>query len=153
MTKKIESGLIQNHQENKNVAQKEIEKYEKDLVLEKKDAFAQESKPNEINNEESEDGLVGFAKIVEVQKNSPADEAGLKPGDVLVSYADANYLNHQQLRKIVEITSANLNSAIDVKILRKEEDSMTNTIKKLQVTPHQWAGPGILGCRFIELKD
>lgn len=147
LTKKIEAGLIQSHQDNKEQAQKEIENYEKTLEV-KPTVDQSESPPQEENDLVS--SQVPFAKIVEVQKGSPADEAGLIPGDQIAQYGDANYLNHQNLKYVIEITSKNQNKEIILKVLRKVEQE-SKSLVEIKVVPHTWNGPGILGCRFVPI--
>lgn len=48
-----------------------------------------------------------FAKVNTVEEGSPAHEAGLKPGDVIRSFGSANWMNHENLRKVAEIVQRN----------------------------------------------
>jgi 26S proteasome regulatory subunit N4 len=48
-----------------------------------------------------------FAKINSVAPNSPAEAAGLKAGDRVVSFGSANWMNHEKLSKVAEVVSQN----------------------------------------------
>lgn len=48
-----------------------------------------------------------FAKINSVAPNSPADTAGLKAGDKVISFGSATWMNHEKLSKVAEVVSQN----------------------------------------------
>ena len=48
-----------------------------------------------------------FAKVNSVEPNSPAQRAGLRPGDRIEKFGDANWLNHDKLSKVAQIVSQN----------------------------------------------
>ena len=41
-----------------------------------------------------------FAKVNSVMAGSPADQAGLKAGDEVISFGDVNWLNHEKLARV-----------------------------------------------------
>ena len=137
------------HASNKVTAEKDIEEFEKDYETRK--AAETEKKEPEMDEETFESGqhkkviLEPFAKISEVQKGSPADECGFQIGDLLMIYGTLNYLNHNQLKSISEVTKNNIDQKFQAVVKRDGK-----TIE-LSVRPHNWNGPGILGCRFVAL--
>jgi 26S proteasome non-ATPase regulatory subunit 9 len=48
-----------------------------------------------------------FAKVNTVVSGSPADQAGLKAGDVIRSFGSVNWLNHERLTKVAETVQQN----------------------------------------------
>jgi len=48
-----------------------------------------------------------FAKVNSVVAGSPADTAGMKAGDKIQRFGDANWLNHEKLSKVAQIVSQN----------------------------------------------
>ena len=48
-----------------------------------------------------------FAKVNSVVPGSPADEAGLKAGDLIWKFGDINWLNHEKLSKVAQTVQRN----------------------------------------------
>ena len=61
-------------------------------------------------------GLVDtpFAKVNSVVAGSPADHAGLKAGDRIWRFGDVNWLNHENLGKVVETVQRNQGVSVTV---------------------------------------
>lgn len=50
-----------------------------------------------------------FAKVNSVAPNSPADTAGLKAGDKVTRFGDADWTNHESLSKVAQVVQQNEN--------------------------------------------
>lgn len=48
-----------------------------------------------------------FARVNSVAAGSPADQAGLKAGDVIRSFGTVNWVNHERLTKVGEVVQQN----------------------------------------------
>ena len=48
-----------------------------------------------------------FARVNTVDSQSPAHDAGLKAGDKIRSFGSANWMNHENLRKLAEVVQRN----------------------------------------------
>lgn len=91
-----------------------------------------------------------FAKVNSVEPGSPANEAGLKAGDLIRRFGSAIWSNHERLRKLGEVVQQNTGSPILVKVSRKGENDTEEL--DLRLTPRQgWGGRGSLGCYIVPL--
>ena len=50
-----------------------------------------------------------FAKVNSVTPNSPAETAGMKPGDKVTRFGTANFANHERLSKVAQVVQQNEN--------------------------------------------
>nr|POF05951.1 26s proteasome non-atpase regulatory subunit 9 [Quercus suber] len=48
-----------------------------------------------------------FAKVNTVVLNSPAEQAGLKPGDKVVKFGIVNWTNHERLSQVAQVVQQN----------------------------------------------
>lgn len=48
-----------------------------------------------------------FARVNSVAPGSPADQAGLKAGDVIRNFGTVNWVNHERLTKVGEVVQQN----------------------------------------------
>lgn len=90
-----------------------------------------------------------FAFVDSVAKGSPADTAGLVPGDKIVAFGSINHENFQgNLKVIGEVVEHSVNTAIRVQIIRSGGKIMTLSLK-----PQKWSGRGLLGCHIKPLEE
>ncbi|KAF2458255.1 hypothetical protein BDY21DRAFT_341995 [Lineolata rhizophorae] len=93
-----------------------------------------------------------FAKVNTVEGGSPADTAGLKPGDMVLRFGNATWLNHEKLGKVAETVSQNEGRQIRVVVERQQGSGGGSTQMELQLTPRRgWGGRGLLGCHLLPL--
>lgn len=61
------------------------------------------------NNSIADAGLLGtpFARVNTVEPGSPADQAGLKAGDMIRGFGSVHWLNHARLSKVAEAVQQN----------------------------------------------
>ncbi|KAK5074121.1 putative 26S proteasome regulatory subunit [Lithohypha guttulata] len=91
-----------------------------------------------------------FAKVNSVEPESPANEAGLKAGDLIRRFGTAIWSNHERLRKVGEVVQQNTGRPILVKVSR-QTGNQTQELD-LRLTPRQgWGGRGSLGCHILPL--
>lgn len=152
LTVEIEKALYGYHNNVKVEAEVEIKEYEKTIEdrSANNDMMVIEEKPIEKTEVPRvvEKVYQPFAVITEVTPGSPASEGGLKVGDVVIEYGEVNYLNHDNLKKIAEVTRKHIGLSIRVYFKRMQAIEI-----EVSVYPKEWAGPGVLGCRFEVLKN
>ena len=91
-----------------------------------------------------------FAKVNSVEPGSPANEAGLRTGDLIRRFGAAIWSNHERLRKVGEVVSQNLGRPIVVKVVRSTGSEAREL--DLRLTPRQnWGGRGTLGCHIVPI--
>ena len=151
LTKLIKKGIEEFHQETKDDAEVKIKAYEEEaqrLKEELQRRKEEEERDHQMmleaveDDESTEANFPPFARIKEVKIGSPADKGGVKVGDLLTRYGKINYLNHNELKGLIEETRNNIGSEIKVLVNR------SGVVVELGVTPGTWDGPGVLGCRF-----
>lgn len=102
-----------------------------------------------------------FARIDAVANLSPASEAGLKQGDLIVEFGPVNHLNHQNLKGLMPVITsvADAQQAISIKLLRQADQSTstsesTSTVAvEVKLVPKPWPGRGLIGCHIIPYSD
>ncbi|QQP48792.1 26S proteasome non-ATPase regulatory subunit 9 [Caligus rogercresseyi] len=82
-----------------------------------------------------------FARVSEVAKGSPADSAGLMDGDLILELGSLDAKKFKELSQIGDIVKNSIGSSVHLKVLREG-----SAVKKLELTPKQWSGKGLLGC-------
>lgn len=111
---------------------------------------------------------VPFAKVNTVAEGSPAESAGLKPGDAIRNFGYVNDSNHDNLRRVAECVQGNegvcrkkaiyvlcilttQQSNILIKVSRPTNPGQWEELR-LTLTPRKdWGGRGMLGCHILPL--
>ena len=92
-----------------------------------------------------------FAKVHTVAADSPAEEAGLRPGDKLRRFGDVTWMNHEKLSKVAEVVQRSQGRRVIVKISRATSGGEDEELE-LGLTPRAgWGGRGLLGCQILPL--
>ncbi|MEG8947785.1 RIP metalloprotease RseP [Rosettibacter firmus] len=99
--------------------------------------------PKKLIAENSQNGLILFPYptqpyIQDVMKNSPAEDAGIKPGDIFISIAGIKVIDREH---VVEIISSNKEKDIEITLLRNNDTIKTRV------------NPGIEGKIGIAVSD
>ncbi|KAI1082762.1 hypothetical protein F5B20DRAFT_530229 [Whalleya microplaca] len=92
-----------------------------------------------------------FAKVNAVVDGSPADTAGLKPGDDIRNFGYVNRSNHDDLKKVAECVQGNEGQRILVKVSRRTGPMQRQELQLNLVPSRNWGGRGLLGCHILPL--
>lgn len=87
-----------------------------------------------------------FAKIDEVAEGSPAATAGVRLGDLMVSFGHVTAQTPNVLQAVARLLAASEGQGVVTVVLR---DGARVT---LTVRPQQWEGRGLLGCHLQPLR-
>lgn len=127
------------------------------------------TQPSVLPDTEIESLDAPFAKVNTVATGSPAEAAGLRPGDEIRNFGPANRDNHDNLRKVMECVLANEDvcyhdaSTLGAKLTRLQRNifirisrSTTSVTQReelrLTLTPRKdWGGRGMLGCHILPI--
>jgi len=134
--KKISDALECIHQQNSN-----------GTVIENPN----EESMNHLNIEDTpkDEGPKPFAKIDLVSDGSPANDAGLEVGDLVIEFGTQNATNFKSLAEIGQLVKNSENRNIRVRILRNLP--FGELVTTLTLVPKQWSGQGLLGCKLVPL--
>lgn len=123
--------------------------------------FKEEDKPDEfvqktisLSNEQIIEHKP-FAKITQVDSNSPSAEAGLRTDDEIIQFGPFMHSNTQRsLNDIGDHVRKSENKIILVKIQRNAESTEINGKKKIivKLVPKKWSGHGLLGCKIVPIE-
>lgn len=118
------------------------------IHAEARENFSQE-KVSKISENSTEVGFgtenlhdLVFAKIVLVSSNSPAQDAGLKNGDLIIAFGSVNKRNFTDISDIAGIVKHSQGSNVELVIIRN------NLKTRLLLKPKKWSGRGLLGCQI-----
>ncbi|KAG0201842.1 26S proteasome non-ATPase regulatory subunit 9 [Mortierella sp. GBA30] len=93
-----------------------------------------------------EPSLTPFARVNGVAPDSPAREAGLLQGDLIVAFGTVNASTPNVMPSLSEHVQSRENKPILVKILRGDSTELQSFI----LVPKQgWGGRGMLGCHIV----
>ncbi len=100
-----------------------------------------------------------FARVDAVAVESPAQEAGLKEEDLIVTFGPLHTENHDHLKAIAELVTemAAEQKSIEICVIRRKsraENGDVHTEDKwetlnLKISPRPWVGRGLLGCHIV----
>ena len=151
LMEKIEKKMISYFEEINNNKKEEIQEEEKkENINAKEEATAGAAAEDDKKKVDAEDNMKeAFAKIVSVEKGSPADEAGLKAEDHIIKFNEILYkgVSYNPLITLSEIVKSKIGEEIPISVVRKNKDNILQ-MEKLKIIPHTWNGRGVLGCKF-----
>ncbi|KUI53918.1 26S proteasome non-ATPase regulatory subunit 9 [Cytospora mali] len=93
-----------------------------------------------------------FARVNTVAPSSPADTAGLQPGDLIRNFGYVNGTNHDGLKKVAECVQGNEGRIITVKVSRPGAAPSQRELQLTLVPRSGWGGRGLLGCHVLLLS-
>ena len=91
--------------------------------------------------------LVPFATVKSVAGGSPASEAGMKEGDLILSFGSVDHTNHRDLQAIGALVPMAAGAGESIRIVVQRQQTDRNTSLMLQ--PRPWSGRGLLGCHIV----
>jgi len=100
-----------------------------------------------------------FAIINEVTPSSPAHEANLQKGDIILHFGPIHASNHDNFKAIAQLVpkAAKDRSAISVSVRRKSTElgGVVEVIRTVNVElrPRTWSGRGVLGCHILPYTE
>ncbi|XP_023332707.1 26S proteasome non-ATPase regulatory subunit 9 [Eurytemora carolleeae] len=89
---------------------------------------------------------IPFARVLVVCAGSPAETAGIKPGDLIAGFGSVNSSNFTSLKSISEVVEHSENKPLTVILLRDD------AVHRLRLTPEIWSGQGLLGLKIRPLS-
>lgn len=122
-------------------------------IMQQQSGSAQQQQQNQ-HHVSFQEATIPFAIIDEVSPDSPAFEAGIKEGDLLLRFGNVTSTNHRDFRAIAELlplaASENKSIAVAVRRTTTELGGVVEVIKteELELKPRTWGGRGLLGCHI-----
>ena len=106
-----------------------------------------------IGVEISKDYTTGYILVIDVFKNSPADEAGLKPGD-LISSVNGESTETKSAEEVSNLIKGSQSENVKIGYIRNEEENMTTIVVKNVIIPsvqsENFDGEGIYILRHFQ---
>ena len=145
----IEKKMMVYYEELNNNKIEEEAKENKSSSNIKEEATAGACGEDSQNNNMGDTIKEPFAKIVNVETGSPADEAGLKAEDSIIVFNGILYkgTSNNPLVTLSEIVKSKIGQKIPITVVRKNKDNILE-VDNLNITPHTWNGRGVLGCKL-----
>ncbi|OWZ10832.1 hypothetical protein PHMEG_00016245 [Phytophthora megakarya] len=99
-------------------------------------------------------GLTPFAQVLNVADNSPAMQATLKSGDLLVDFDGIVSSTPKCLMEMADCVQKKVNQAIPVVLLRPVGAMSEESFEEVRVSlcPQKWKGKGLIGCQLSPYK-
>jgi len=103
--------------------------------------------PDSSSSVSNTEALRPFAKVDGVAPGSPAAEAGLQRGDLVVKFGALTQRSFpsSSIEPLATLVAGSENLSLPISVLRGEEQQMT----QLNLTPQKWGGRGLLGCHIV----
>ncbi|KAF9284644.1 26S proteasome non-ATPase regulatory subunit 9 [Mortierella alpina] len=142
----IEEALHAVHAEA--IAEKEAREAEKKAQSQENTASSSSGSSEAATTaaQEADKDMSPFARVNGVAPDSPAKEAGLLQGDMIVAFGTVNAKTPNVLPSLSEHVQSRENKPILVKVLRGESSDLHSLI----LVPKQgWGGRGLLGCHIV----
>ncbi|KAI8598757.1 putative 26S proteasome non-ATPase regulatory subunit Nas2 [Dissophora ornata] len=98
------------------------------------------------HQDEREPNLSPFARVNAVAPDSPANEAGLLQGDMIVKFGTVDIRTANVLPSLSSHVQSRENKPIVVKVQRVES---TELLSLILVPKQGWGGRGLLGCHIV----
>jgi len=89
----------------------------------------------------------GFLLVEQVDSASPAADAGMKVGDKITQFGSVTKKNFESLIDIAQVARHSIDKTITVSLLREDRE------QRLSLTPRNWSGQGLLGCKVVPLNS
>ena len=150
LMEKIEKKMMAYFEElNNNKIEEEPKEEEKNIKSNIKEETTSGACSEDQNNNIKEELKEPFAKIVNVESGSPADEAGLKAEDAIITFNGILYkgVSHNPLVTLSDIVKSKIGEEIPISIVRKNSENIL-VVVNLKIVPHTWSGRGVLGCKL-----
>jgi len=90
---------------------------------------------------------VPFLKIDEIVPGSPASNAGLINGDLVVQFGSLCHSNFTQMQQVAEIVQNSVGRPIRLTVFRERR------AVRVSLTPKRWQGQGLLGCKATPYRE
>lgn len=124
-------------------------------------AVVQPPAPAQMEEDEGESaeaeaaGLAPYALIDQVFNGSPAAEAGVKEGDLLLRFGSVDKGNHENLQAVARVVHDSVGRPLRVLVRRKQAGGGSGGQEAVRLTlvPHSWSGRGLLGCHLAPLAS